>query len=68
MSRFEQFEVWEFNGGQWVFIASFRDFELANVMARRRTYRVRLLHVTYEDGKPVSQQVLAEIGETRQQP
>ncbi len=68
MSRFEQFEIWEFNEGRWVFIAAFRDFEVAHVMARRRTYRVRLMHVTYEGGKPVEQQVLTEIGETRQAP
>ncbi len=68
MNRFEQFEVWEFNNGRWEFIASFRDFDAANVMARRRSYRVRLLHVTYEDSKPVSQEVLAEIGATRQEP
>jgi hypothetical protein len=68
MSRFEQFEIWEFNGGRWEFIASFRNFEVASVLARRRSYRVRLLHVTYEDGKAVAQEVLAEIGETRQEP
>ncbi len=51
-----------------MFIAAFRDFEVAHVMARRRTYRVRLMHVTYEGGKPVEQQVLTEIGETRQAP
>ncbi len=68
MARFEQFEIWEFNGGKWEFIASFRDFEVANVMARRRTYRVRLMHVVYENGKPVEQEVLTEIGATRQEP
>jgi hypothetical protein len=65
LARFEQYEVWEFNHGQWVFVASFVDFEIANTLARRRTYRVRLMRVTYEDGKPVEQDVLAEIGATR---
>lgn len=68
MNRFEQFEIWEFNQGRWTFIASFRDFEVANALARRRTYRVRLLHVTYDNGTKVAEEVLAEIGETRQQP
>lgn len=68
MSRWEQFEIWEYNGGRWEFIAAFRDFDVANVMARRRTYRVRLMHVTYEAGTRVSEEVLAEIGETRQHP
>jgi hypothetical protein len=68
MARFEQFEVWEFNREHWELVASFRDFDLANVMARRRTYRVRLMRVTYEDGKAVQQEVLAEIGATRGEP
>ncbi len=68
MAKFEQFEIWEFNNGRWEFIASFKDFEIANVMARRRTYRVRLMHVVYENGKAVEQQVLTEIGATRQEP
>ncbi len=68
MAKFEQFEIWEFNSGKWEFIASFKDFEVANVMARRRSYRVRLMHVVYENGKPVQQEVLTEIGATRQEP
>jgi hypothetical protein len=66
MARFEQFEIWELNLGKWEFIAAFRDFEVANVLAHRRSYRVRLMHVTYEDSKPVQQDVLSEIGATRQ--
>ncbi len=68
MARFEQYEIWEFNSGRWEFIASFREFDVANVLARRRTYRVRLMRVVYEDGKPVQQEVLTEIGATRQEP
>ena len=68
MARFEQFEVWEFNRGQWVFIASFRDFDVAHALARTRRYRVRLMQVMYEDDKAVDQQVLTEIGVTRDEP
>ncbi len=68
MSRFEQYEIWEFNHGRWEFIASFREFEVANGLARRRTYRVRLMRVTYESGKPIEEQVLAETGATRLEP
>ena len=66
MDRFEQFEVWEFNRGRWELIGAFRDFEVANVLAHRRSYRVRLMHVVYEGNKPVQQDVLTEIGATRQ--
>ena len=68
MARFEQFEVWEFNQERWLMVASFRDFDLANAMARRRSYRVRLVRVTYEEGKAVQQEVLTDIGATREKP
>lgn len=68
MARFEQYELWEFNHGRWQLVAAFRDFDLASVMARRRSYRVRLMRVTYEEGKPVQQEVLTDIGATREEP
>ena len=68
MARFEQFEIWEFNHGRWNFTASFRDFDVAQVMASKRRYRVRLLQLVYENGKAVDQQVLSEIGATRDEP
>ena len=68
MARFEQFEIWEFNHGRWDFTASFKDFDVAQVMASKRRYRVRLMQVVYENGKAVDQQVLSEIGATRNEP
>lgn len=65
LDRFEQFEVWEFNRDRWELVATFRDFEVANVLAHRRQYRVRLMHVVYEGSKPVQQDILSEIGATR---
>ena len=65
MNRFDQYEVWEFNSGKWELVAAFRDFDVANLLAHRRTYRVRLMHVVYEDNKAVQQDVLTEIGATR---
>ncbi len=65
MARFEQYEVWEFNTGRWELIAAFRDFDIASVLAHRRSYRVRLMRVIYENGEPVQQDILTEIGATR---
>ena len=65
MARFEQYEVWELNHGKWELIAAFRDFDVASVLAHRRTYRVRLMHVVYEGDTIVQQDVLTEIGATR---
>jgi hypothetical protein len=66
LERFDQYEVWEFNNGRWELIGAFREFDVANVLAHRRTYRVRLMHVVYENDKPVQRDVLTEIGATRQ--
>jgi len=68
MARFEQFEIWEFNQGRWEFVASFKDFDVAQAMARTRRYRVRLMQVAYDNDKAVDQQVLTEIGATRDEP
>ena len=68
MARFEQYEIWEFDRGRWDLVAAFRDFDVAKVLAERRHYRVRLMRVTYEDGKAVQQEVLTDIGATREKP
>ncbi len=68
MSRFEQYEIWALNGDRWEMIASFRDLDVASAVARNRSNRVRLMHVVYEDGKPVQEDILAEVGATREQP
>ena len=65
MERTEQFEVWELNRGKRELVGAFQDFEIAQVLARRRKYRVRLMHVVYEGNKPVREEVLTEIGATR---
>lgn len=66
MERFEQFEVWESNNGKWSLIGAFRDFDIANALAHRRSYRVRLTRAVYQDNQAVQQDVLTEIGATRQ--
>jgi hypothetical protein len=68
MARFEQFEIWEFKKGRWQLAASFSDFEVAQVMALHRGCRVRVMQVIYEEGKPPQQQVLTDIGATRDEP
>ncbi|MGZ4816534.1 MAG: hypothetical protein ACXVZV_14050 [Terriglobales bacterium] len=68
MARFQQFEVWQMNRGRWEFVASFLEFEVAYAVAKNRNDRVRLLKVTYEDGTAVQQEVIAEVGTTREQP
>jgi len=68
VARFQQFEVWQMNRGRWEFVASFVDFDVAYAVAKNRDNRVRLLKVTYESELPVEQEVIAEVGATREQP
>jgi len=65
VARHDQYEIWEFNGGRWEFVASFPDFDVAHTMARKRSYRARLVHVRYEEGKRMGEEILSEIGATR---
>jgi hypothetical protein len=47
-------------------LAFFLDFDVASAVARNRSSRMRLVHAIYQDGVVVNQQVLAELGATRQ--
>ncbi|HLJ25692.1 MAG TPA: hypothetical protein VKY85_03185 [Candidatus Angelobacter sp.] len=46
-------------------ISSFHDFEVASTVVRNRSDKMKLIHAIYEDGKVVTQDVLAEMGATR---
>ncbi len=68
MSRFEQYEVWQLQGERWEQAGAFADLEVASAMAGARQKRVRVMRVSYENGNPARQEVLAEVGSTRKQP
>ncbi len=68
MPRFEQYEIWVLNGDRWEISSWFRDFDVASTVATGRTRRVRLIHAVYEDGKRVQEEVIAEVGATRERP
>ena len=66
--RWDQYEIWVMNKGKWEFIAAFIDFDVASAVFRNRTYRQRMLHVVYEGATMVKQDVIAEVGTTREEP
>ena len=68
MSDWQQYELWAQKKGQWGRVASFREFDLASAVLRNYKYRMRLVRVSYEGGAPVLNEVLAEVGATRQEP
>lgn len=67
MARWEQFEVWAQNGAKWEMVGAFDDFEVASAVVRKRSSRTRLIHATYEDGRKVAEDILAELGITRKE-
>lgn len=70
MEQLQQFEVWAQSGdtGKWDLVASFAEFDAARAVAATRPNRVRLVHVTYQNGQVAESQVLAEVGSTREKP
>jgi hypothetical protein len=68
VARWEHFEVWAEKGGQWQLVAAFLDFNVASAVARNYTYRMKLVHAVFEDGRRVTEETLAELGATRQKP
>jgi hypothetical protein len=68
MPRWDQYEVWAMNKGKWELIAHFNDLDVASAVFKNRTYRQKLVHAIYEDGKVVKQDIIAEVGSTREEP
>ncbi|HTC92957.1 MAG TPA: hypothetical protein VK699_05845 [Terriglobales bacterium] len=68
--RHEQFEIWVLRAKRWEMSSSFMDFELASAIANANTYkeRMRLIHAVYENGARVQEDILAEMGTTREKP
>ena len=66
--RFEQYEIWVLNGERWEMVSWFRDFEVASAVARGRSRRVRLIHAVYEGSKRLQEEIIAEVGDTREEP
>lgn len=46
-------------------VTAFSDFEIASAVARSYSSRMRLIHTAYEGSKMVAQDVLVELGTTR---
>ncbi len=66
--RFEQYEIWVPNDGHWEMIGTFRDFDVAATVASSRGRRLRLVRAIYEEGQRVQEDVLADVGSTREEP
>jgi hypothetical protein len=66
MIRQEQYEIWiQKDPHHWDMLGCFQDLGLASSLARSRSARTRLICITFEYGKMISQDLLQEFG-TRQ--
>ena len=65
MARLEQFEVLQLHGEKWELVAAFQDLELATEVARNRRSNIRVVRVSYEDDKRVLEEILLDLGSTR---
>ncbi len=66
--RVEQYEIWILNGERWELTSCFCELEVASAVARSRSRRVRLIRAVYDEGKRVQEEVIAEVGATREKP
>jgi len=63
MIRQEQYEIWTQSGtNKWDLLGCFQDLTLAAIMARNHSGRTRLICITFEYGKMISQEMVAEMG------
>ncbi len=65
MAHLEQFEVLQLHGEKWELVAAFQDLELATEVARNRRSNIRVVRVSYEDEKRVLEEILLDLGSTR---
>jgi 1,2-phenylacetyl-CoA epoxidase PaaB subunit len=68
MEQWEQYEIWAPGSSEsrWQLVAAFHDFDIASAVAKARGSHVRLIHAKYVDGKLAEQQVILDLGKTRQ--
>jgi hypothetical protein len=50
---------------KWELVAAFPDLDLATEIARNRRSNVRMVRAVYEDGKRTSEEILLDLGSTR---
>ena len=65
--RQEQYEVWvQKSEKKWEMLCAFQDLSVASAIAKNRPgrSRTRLICITYEYGKMISQDLIEELGIT----
>lgn len=63
MIRQEQYEIWvQSDLLRWDMLGSFRDMDLASSIAANHSARTRLICLTFEHGKMISQNMVRELG------
>jgi hypothetical protein len=67
MARWKQYELWvQSSENKWEMVGVFPDAEMPALLARARNARARLIEVLYDGSKLLAQEVIAEIGVSRE--
>ncbi len=67
MARWKQYEIWvQSSENKWEMVGVFPDAEMPALLARARNARARLIEVLYDGSKLLAQEVIAEIGVSRE--
>jgi len=63
MAQWDQYELWSLSNGKWELVMWFHEFDVASAVMR-----TRLIHAVYDGGQRIKEDVLAELGATREHP
>ncbi len=61
IARWEQFEVYQWDGEKWRLLGAFPDLDVAKAMARTRSTRMRLVRTVYDECNQIEQDVIADL-------
>jgi hypothetical protein len=66
MAKWKQYELWvQSSENKWEIVGLFPSTDLATAVANARTARTRLIEVLYDGSKMLGQEIIAELGNTR---
>lgn len=66
MAKWKQYELWvQSTENKWEIVGLFPSTDLATAVANARTARTRLIEVLYDGSKMLGQEIIAELGNTR---
>ncbi len=66
MPRYEHYEIWILDVGDWMLKSCWRELDVGLAVARALTGPVRIIRAVGDGGVAVERQVVVELGRTRE--